>query len=142
MNQSIKSSGLTKKLSVEIPSNDNFMWSNYNIYEELNKLLNRVSSLENEIERLNNIITNIEVTEENKIPNNKIHYTVKQILIEFQISRQTFFNYRNIVELNDCGKIGKFKQFKSEDVMTFFEKIKMMKKTNPEFFKFELKKAS
>jgi hypothetical protein len=80
---------------------------------------------------------------ENRIEETKSFFTIKEILNEYNISRQTFFNYRKIVELKDMGRVGMYVRYNIKDVSDFFEKITLEKKEHPELFKMkEIKSKS
>lgn len=79
----------------------------------------------------------------NRIEETKSFFTIKEILKEYNISRQTFFNYRKIVELKDMGRVGMYVRYNIKDVSDFFEKVTLEKKEHPELFKMkEIKSKS
>jgi hypothetical protein len=73
-----------------------------------------------------------------KIEEEKKFYTINEILAEFKISRQTFFNYRKFVKLEPVAKFGRYSRFSKKDVLDFFENISIKKKENPELFQWKL----
>lgn len=65
---------------------------------------------------------------------------IDQITERFNISRQTFYNYRQIVSLKPFSTIGKFDYYKLDDLILFFKEIDRIKKLKPELFDNRIKK--
>lgn len=116
------------------------MSPNFNIYERLDALEKEISFLKEKVdhyERGYSVDSNVKkVDDENK---NDL-WTINDILRQYNISRQCLHNYRKLVPLKKCNKIGRFDRFRKKDILAFMEKIMVLKGTHPQLFLYKTKK--
>lgn len=66
----------------------------------------------------------------------KAYWTIHEILKKYDISRQTFCDYRRLFRLEPAGRKGMFEKYKKTEVKAFFETVskagKKVKSSNDE----------
>jgi hypothetical protein len=125
------------------------MTNNFNIYERLDNLESENISLKDELSAFINRVKRLEeiISQRNK-PELYIEQdmeafcTIDDIIRTYSISEQTFYRFKKIAHLKSAGKQGKKMRYNNKNVISFFKEIEKLKISNPELFRFEIKRAS
>jgi hypothetical protein len=125
------------------------MTNNFNIYERLDNLESENISLKDElsafidrVKRLEEIVSLRNKPEFYIDPNLEHFCTIDDITRKYGISEQTFYRFKKIAHLKSAGKQGKKMRYNNKNVISFFKEIERLKISNPELFRFEIKRAS